>query len=46
MMDKNDNNDLELLDLSRQAADRLLFEWTEGVLAERARKRLPTIQID
>ena len=46
MMDKNDNNDLELLDLSRQAADRLLFEWTEAVLAERARKRLPTIQID
>ena len=39
-------SDLQLLDLSRPAVDRLLFEWTEAVLAERARKRLPTIQID
>ena len=45
-MDKNDNSDLELLELSLQTGHRGLFEWLEAVLAERERERLPTIQID
>lgn len=47
-MDKNhsNNSELELLELSLQTSDRELLEWLEAVLAERDRKRLPSIQID
>ncbi len=47
-MDKNhrNNSELELLELSLQTSDRELLEWLESVLAERERKRLPSIQID
>ena len=47
-MDKNHGNtsELELLELSLQTSDRELLEWLAAVLAERDRKRLPSIQID
>ncbi len=46
MMDKNDNNDLELLELSLQTSHRGLFEWLDAVLAKREQERLPSIEID
>jgi hypothetical protein len=47
-MDKNyrNNSELELPELSFQTSDRELLEWLEAALAERDRKRLPSIQID
>lgn len=47
-MDNNQTNNegLQLLELGMQASDRELLEWLKAVLAERNRKRHPTIQIE